>query len=230
MDRRLHLHQELMLLILDDSDGTFDGSMYHYGLAGATLSELLLQGRLKVSNDDARLVNVALREPIGDELLDELLQKILESKKEYGLQHWVSTAASIKDLEHRIANQLCDLGILKIDEKKILWMFTKRVYPELDGSIENEIRTRMADVMFTPGIKADERTAAIIAFAKSCRALDSNFAKVELKQYEQRIDDICAGKILATEATDEAITAVQTAVMVATIASTIALTTAVRSN
>ena len=47
MDQQLHLHQELMLLILDDSKGTFDGNMYHYGLAGAMLSELLIQGRFK---------------------------------------------------------------------------------------------------------------------------------------------------------------------------------------
>ena len=167
---------------------------------------------------------------MGDELLDELLQQIRESKKEYTLQDWVSTAASIKDLEHRIANQLCELGILEYDEKKVLWIFTRRIYPELDGTIENGLRNRMAGVMFTPEVKADERTAAIIAFAKSCGALDANFAKVELKQFEQRIDDICAGKILAAEATNDAITAVQTAIMVATIASTVAMTAAVTSN
>ena len=228
--QQLHLHQELLLLILDDSGGTFDGTMYHYGLAGALLSELLLQGRIKVSDDDQKLVSVALDSPIGDEFLDELFQQICESKKEKSLQEWVGHAASIKDLEHRLADQLCKLGILQLEEKKVLWMFTKQVYPELDGSAEDAVRARMAGVMFTPEVKSDERTAAIIAFANSCGVLDANFAKVELKQHQQRIDDICEGKILATEATDEAITAVHTAIMVATIASTIAVTTAVTHN
>lgn len=223
---QLYLHQELMLLVLDDSKGSFVGSMYQYGLAGAILSELLLLGRIKVSGDDEKLVSIALSNPTGNELLDDVLQKISTSKKPYSLKHWVSSVASTKELCQRIAKELCDQGILSYEEKKILWVFTSRKYPELDCSFEDEIRSRLAKVMFSSEVKPDERTAVLVAFANCSNALNANFAKVELKQHEKRIQAIAEGNLLASEATSEAIEAVRTALMAASIASTAAITAA----
>ena len=223
---KLCLHHELMLLILDDSKGKFTGGMYTLGLAGAALSELLLQGIIKVSDDDKKIVEVVASKEVNDPILDEIVQKIVESKKPQELKYWVSAVSSTKNLNHRVAQQLCDLEILRYDESIVLWFFTSKRYPEVDGSYEDAIRKRMASVMFKPEVKTDERTAVLICFAKASGVLDANFAKVELTQHKKNIDEICEGNQLAAGATTEALVAVQAAMTVAALAATIAATAA----
>ncbi len=225
-DPQLCLHHELLLLVLDDSKGHFAGNMFQYGVAGAILSELLLQGLIKVSPEDGQTVSVTNTSSSGDPILDEAMQKINESKTPRDLKHWVFQIAQIPKLCHRVAMQLCEIGILSFDESKVLWLFTRRRYPELNGSYEDAIRSRMAEVMFTTDAKSDQRTSVLIAFAKSSGALSANFASVELKQHDARIKEICEGKQLAAGATVEAVAAVQAAIAAATIATTIAVTAA----
>ena len=228
MKKPLPLHQELALLALNDSKGTFEGSMVMYGIGGAILSELILQDKIKVSDTKEQIVSIADACSTSDEVLDEALNMIVESVKPKGLQGWVVSVSGIKELHHRIGVQLCDLGVLKQDERKILWLFTQRIYPELDSSYEDEIRERMAFAMFK-GKPADERTAVLIAFARSTHVLPGNFARIELTQHQDRIEEIAKGEILASGATNATIAAVQTAIMAATIASSVAATTAATS-
>ncbi len=227
---RLYLHQELLLLTLNDSKGTFEGGMYLYGVAGAVLSELLLQGRIKTSEDDKQIVTIAENSPTGDEILDEVVQLIRESAKPRPLKHWVSKVANIRELKHQIAEQLCKKGVLQKDEKKILWLFTQRIYPEANSSVEDEIRQRMGELMFQPDQKGDERTTVLVAFAKCSNVLNANFAKVELQQHRNRIEEISKGDLLATQATQATIASVQAAITAATVATTIAATTAATAN
>ena len=224
---QLCLHHEQILLVLDDAKGSFAGCMYQYGLAGALLSELLLQGLIKVSADDKQIVAVAIAKPTGDSLLDEVVKMISESKKPQDLKHWVYTVANIPRLCEQVADQLCQLGILSFEESKVLWLFTKKRYPELDSSFEEAIRRRMAEVMFTSELKVDERTAVLIALAKSSGALTANFAPVELSKHDARISEICDGKQLAIEATAEAIAAVHASMAAVTAATTAATAAAI---
>ncbi len=214
----LCLHHELALLVLDDSKGSFSGAMYHYGLAGAILSELLLQGVIKVTDDKERIVSVANDNPVGDPILDEVVTQISNSKKPRNLNHWVTQVASLKDLVHRIAEQLSELGIVTKTEGKFLWLFTRRRWPEVDGSYEDAIRRRMADSMFSENQQPDDRTSVLIALAKSTSVLHSNFAPVELRQHDLRIKEISEAKTLAAGATQEVIVAIQAAMVVATVA------------
>lgn len=225
----LCLHHELALLILDDSKGTFEGSMYQYGFAGAILSELLLQGFIGVTDDKDNLVSVKLAKPTGDSILDEAIGKIAGSAKPYNMQYWVNQIAGLKNLKQRIADQLCELGIVSEAEGKVLWLFTRKIWPEVDGSYEDAIRKRMAEAMFSGSELPDERTAVLIAFANSSGVLSANFAPVELRQHAARIKQISEGKLLAAGATQDAIAAVQAAIMAAVIASTIVTSVAASS-
>ena len=229
MAEKLGLHHDVMLLAIRDDDGTFGGGLYLYSVAGAMVSELLMQQRIVAGQDDSQIVGVIDQTPTGDDLLDELLQEILAAKKPKGLRHWVSVAANMPDLKHRVAQRLCDCGILRQDEKKILWLFTKKVYPELNGSYEDELRQQMADVMFDDKIKPDGPTAILIALANHGGLLKANFAPEELRQHKERIKQLANGDILASNATQAAIQAVQTAIMIAvTVPAIMAATTASR--
>lgn len=226
MSKDLLLHQEVLLLALADDKGVLTGGMVGYALAGAMLSELLLQERIVANDDKQRIVAVVNDKPVGEPMLDELLAMIGESKKNRGMQEWVVKAAGMKDLHHRIAMPLCQMGILKQDERKILFLFTQKIYPEINGSWEDAIRQRMAAVMFHEDQLPDDRTAVLIALASQTGILSQNFAPVELKQHRERIEKLAKGEILAADATAAAIEAVQAAITVAIIASTVAATTA----
>lgn len=226
-DLQLCLHHELLLLVLDDSNGHFAGDMYQYCVAGAILSELLLQGLIIVSPGETQTVTVVSSPNSGDEILDEAIQTIRGAETPKELKHWVIQIAQIPNLCQRVATQLCDIGILSFNESKVLWLFTQQRYPELDGSYENAIRNRMAEAMFTPDSQPDQRTAVLIAFAKTSNALSTNFASAALKRHGARIAEICEGKRLAADATMEAVSSVQAAITAASITSTFVVTNAI---
>ena len=184
------------------------------------MCDLLFAGHVSVSPDDSKLVSVKLNESYGDELLDELKKQIGDSETQYSLQDWVVTAAGLSDLAHRVADGLCDLGVLQKDSQKILWLFTRRLYPELDSSYEDRIRAEMGAAMFSEKKLPDVRLAALISLANQTGVLHSNFAKVEIEQHQKRIDAISNGEILPVDATKAAIEAVQSAVMISTIVAT----------
>lgn len=226
MSHALPLHQEVLLLALNDRKGTFSSGLYLYSVTGAMVSELLLNEFIAAADDKDRTVSIVKDEPTGHTLLDELMGKIRSSSKPRGLSHWVSQAAKIKELPHRIAQQMCDKGVLERDDKKVLWLFTKRTYPELDGTFEDEIRERMSEVMFNAAATPDARTSVLIALASHASLLRPNFAQEELDQHSERIKALANGDILAADATRETIEAVRAAIIVATIVPMMAATVA----
>lgn len=226
MQYELGLHQELVLLSLNDSTGSFGSGTLAYGLAGAIMSELLLLERIVAGADDDKIVEVKSRDKTDDALLDEVLAMINSENKPLGLNNWIVKTAQIKDMQHRVAKQLSEAGILKQDEKKVLWLFTKRIYPELDSSYEDYIRNRMADQMFEESSVLDERTAVLITLAKCVNVLAPNFAAVQLQQHKERIEAICKGDLLAGSETVAMIAAAQTARTAAMIVATVAISAA----
>lgn len=227
MSISLMLHQEVVLLALRDDKGTFASGMYLYSIAGSMLSELLLQQRIITNDDEKETVAVIDDSKTGCETLDDLLKQIDDCQKHQGLQDWVYRAAQMDKLNHRIAESLCEKGILKKETGKVLWVFSRTIYPELDGSYEDSIRRRMSDIMFQTEAKADSRTGVLIALALHGNLLTPNFAPDELSQHKERIKEIAEGQHLAAGATQAAITAVQAAINAAVIASTVATTAAI---
>ncbi|MCR9198119.1 MAG: GPP34 family phosphoprotein [Planctomycetaceae bacterium] len=224
MSQTLFLHHEIVLLALNDKKGTFTHGMYLYSIAGGLLSELLLQDRIKAADDGKGDVTVPDQDLPDDEILCEVIQLIKACDKPRNLSHWVSKAAQIRDLPHRVAGQLAEKGIVTADEKKVLWVFSRRIYPELDGTFEDEIRQRMAALMFRDAA-ADARTTVLVALARHAGLLKENFAPAELEQHQERIVNLASGNILAEGATQETIKAIQTAIIVAAIVPSIVAST-----
>ena len=214
----LFLYEEIMLLALKDEEGTIaSGTMYNYAVGGAIIAELLLNQSIAVDQSKKKkLVSVINSELLNDSLIDEWLMKMSSAKRRKTLQDWVSRVANTKDLKHRIALQLCQRGILKMDEKTILLLFTQRIYPEINPEPEREIINRLHNTIFTDTDDIDARTIVLLSLAKSANILPVIFGKKEIKQRKKRIEQIVNGEI-AGKATKEAIDAMQAAVMVACI-------------
>jgi hypothetical protein len=163
------------------------------------------------------LVSLLSSKSTGDEVLDDLLEKIASSKKRRRLEQWVAQGVAIKKLPQRIAKQLCDMKILRNDEQTQLWIFTRQIYPEINPKYEREIKLRMAKLMFGQSTQHDERTTALVALAKHTGLLACNFDKDRLKSNKQRINKIASGDMYAARATKQAVEAMNAAILVATI-------------
>jgi len=218
MQNTLFLHEEIMLLALRDEEGTIEsGTMYQYAIGAALLAELLLSKRIEVEQPGKRkLVNLVSPTPLGEPLIDECLEKVSSAKRRAVLQTWVSRFAGVKNLKHRVAQQLCRRGILRTDEDKVLLLFTRKIYPEVNPEPENKLIERLRYAIFTDTRDIDPRTVVLLSLANSTGLLKVVFDKKELKGRKARIEQIINGEITGKAAT-EAIQAMQAAVMLACI-------------
>jgi len=213
----LSLPEELMLLALHDEDGTIKmGTFYLYAIGGAMLAELLMRSRLRLDTSKKKTVHMVSAKSLGDPLLDDCLTKVRDSKKPLAAQTWVTKFAGLKDLKHRLAMQLCDRGILTADEDKVLLLFNRRIYPEVNPKPEKEMIERLRQAIFSEADHLDPRTVVLVSLAHSAGLLPMAFDKKDLKARKARIERILKGDALAA-ATQEAIAAVQAAIFVAVI-------------
>ncbi len=211
----LFLHEEIMLLALRDEEGTIaSGTMYQYAIGAAVLSELLLNKRIAVGESRRKeLVNLISSHPLGEPLIDQCLEKISNAKRRASLQTWVLRFSGVKNLKHRVARQLCERGILRADEDKILLLFTRKTYPEVNPEPERKLIERLRQAIFTDSRDIDPRTVVLVSLANSTGLLKVVFDKKELKGRKARIKEIIDGDITG-KAAKEAIEAMQAAIMV----------------
>jgi hypothetical protein len=225
-NQQLHLHEEVMLIALKDEEGTIaSGTSYQYALAGAVLAELLLSERIAVEERKKKKY-AALKDstPLGDPVIDECLEKVVNAKNKQQLQTWVSRFSGLKDLKNRVARRLVERGILRADEDKVLLLFTRKLYPEVNPEPERKMIERLREAVFTEAEDIDPRTVVLVSLADSTGLLKVIFDKKELKARKKRIEQVVNGDV-SGKATKEAIEAMQAAVFVACIMPAIIVTT-----
>jgi hypothetical protein len=214
----LYLHEEIMLLALRDREGTlFSGTMYNFAIGGAVLAELMMERRIDVETVKkkafARLLSPV---PLGEPLLDECLARLAAAKRRGTLQDWVARFAQAKSLKHRVAGELARRGVLRVDEDKVLGLFRRKIYPEVDPRPEREVVERLRRAVFGEEPEVDPRTAVLLSLVSRAELLRLVFDKKDLKGRKARIERVVNGE-LTGKATQEAIQAMRAAVMVACI-------------
>jgi hypothetical protein len=222
----LFLHEEIMLLALRDEEGTIAaGTMYQYAIGAAVLAELILNERVAVEpSGKKKLVNLVSSMPLGDPLIDECLERIGRAQRRATLETWVSRFAGVKHLKHRVAQRLCERGILKASEDKILLIFSRKIYPGINPEPESELIERLRQAVFTDVAEIAHRTVVLVSLANGTGLLKVAFDKKKLKDRKARIEQISNGEITG-KAASEAIQAMQAAVMAACITTTFTATT-----
>ncbi len=222
--RPLYIYEEIMLLALRDEKGTIATGFPEQLLAGAILAEFLLDSRLSVDNTRKKLVDVKNRNRTGDPIMDECLEKMKTAKRRASLQTWINRLAGIKQFRHKVAQQLCDRKILRASEDKILFLFKRRIYPEIDPRPERQIIERLREAIFSDQKELDSRTVVLVSLANGSDLLRQTFGRKEIKTRKKRIEQIGKGE-LAGQATREVIEACQTALIVASIIPAVVVTT-----
>lgn len=216
MPDNLKLYEAIVLLALCEEKGTMNGAYVEYATAAALAAELLMLGRIKVDNGNNEKIAVVNDSPTDDSLLDEALTMILDAKRQYELEYWVEKLAGIKDLKHKVAQALATDGIVASEKEKVLWLFERRVYPEVNPEPEEQLRQEMRNVVLSDGDEIEPRIAIVVALANSAALLPQVFTKQELKDRKQRIKQLEKGELLP-KAAKEAVQAIEAAVMIAAI-------------
>lgn len=217
MKKQLFLHEEVMLLALRNREGTIPvqfGTNFQYAIGGAVLADLLLEGRVGVETKrKKKYLKLTDSTPFGNAVIDECLQKVSNAKRRAQLRAWVSRFAGVRRLKHKVAEQLCRQGILRSDEDKVLLIFSRKIYPEIDAEPERRVVDRLKEAIFTDTANVEPRTAILLSLAKSADVLKVTFDKKELRGRKDRIKRIANGEVTG-KATKEAIDAMKTAAMV----------------
>ena len=220
----LNLYEEVMLLALRDEKGTIATGFPEHLVAGAILAEFLLEGRISLDGKRKKLVDIKNHRKTGNPVMDECLENMKTAKRRASIQTWINRLAGIKQLRHKVARQLCDRRILRASEDKILFIFKRRIYPEINPVPERQIIDRLREAIFGDQRELDPRTIVLISLANGSDLLRQTFGRKEIKSRKKRIELITSGN-LAGQATAEVIAACQTAVIIAAVIPTIVTTT-----
>ena len=226
----LPLHEEVALLALRNDRGTVAGGvMYAQAAGGAILAELLLSGHLTTEGTGRKMVAMAAgRAHTGNEVLDECLDKVSNARHGHRLSSWVQKFGGLRQLHHRVAASLVEKGVLREDEDRVLFIFKRRIYPELDADCERRIHTRIETAIFSDAPAVDPRTSVLIAIGHHSGLLKTNFDRKQLKLRRERIQAIAKGEAVG-HATKQALEAGQAAVMAAAVIPAIVASSAASS-
>jgi len=215
----LRLHHELLLLALHDEKGTLAfGQMIEYGLGGAVLTELLLDGHVRLTEPEGwrrrQFVEVA-RGTCSDAAMSAALARIADKRRATPTST-VTRFAGIRELRRLVATDLARRGVLQESERRLLLLFRQRIYPTLDPQPERAVVARIRKAVEGSGA-VDMRTAALIGIANATGSLSAIYKRKELRALRARLKVIRDADV-GSKAAREAIEAVTVAIIAATAA------------
>jgi hypothetical protein len=116
-------------------------------------------------------------------------------------------------------------GVLREEEDRVLLIFRRTIYPELDPRPEEALVAALREAILGDAAGVDPRTAILASLGWRADLLHGVVDRKELKARKARLEELSRGDAVAG-ATREAIAAVQAATIAATTAATAAATTA----
>ena len=199
--------EEILLLLLDDKDGSFvpiPKATLGCAIAGAVLMDLAFDYR--IDTDPESLV-ITDRTPTGNPILDPILEKIAGQEQATDTRTWIRVL-SVEDapaIREQALQSLVARGIVVQREARVMWAFRARRYPTIDGDVEQEVKLRIGDVLFSDDIP-DPRDVALIGLVDACDILGDIFPDRDMEQCRPRIDQLrkmdLIGRELASAITD----------------------------
>jgi hypothetical protein len=199
---KLNMAEELLLLVLHDRKGTVVCSAslaLDYGLRGALLAELVLANRLAL---DGKKLVVADTSPTGDALLDAALTTLQQAKRPRDTRHWVgSLSFKPGGIRKHLLERLVQKGILRREQRRLLWVFSYQIHPTQDVTPELRVRDMLrADV--TSGITPKPRTLTLLGLVSVCDLFNEVFPKEGRSYARRRMRELEKGEALQKPLSD----------------------------
>ncbi|MGX9347701.1 GOLPH3/VPS74 family protein [Microbacterium sp. KNMS] len=153
---------EELHLLLTNAAGTQErpGTMRAYGEAAALITDLVLAGRVSLTDGKKPRIRVLSDAPTGHPVLDEAMIR-LRAKDGARLESVITW--SKLDPEREVVASLVQAGVLEVGERTF-WGLGKPRTPERDSAPEASLRARLAAVLdgaADPGV-ADTTILAIL--------------------------------------------------------------------
>jgi Golgi phosphoprotein 3 len=190
--KHLTLADEIVVLMLDDDTGAIKPLCVPFAniaVAGGILMELALLRRI---DTDLKSLYVIDPNPVGDELLDQALAEIAAEPPHQGSKSWIRHFAFHKgDLTKSVLERLVQAGILRAEERRFLWMFSRRAYPTNTGREEREAKARLFSAIFDDTIPSP-RDSLLLSLADSSGVLQAILSEEEIRKASMRIEQIVA--------------------------------------
>jgi hypothetical protein len=204
--KHLTLADEIVVLMLDDEVGAIMpacASVATVAIAGGLLMELALLGRI---DTDLTSLYVVDPTPTGDDLLDRTLQIIAAEPEKRSSAWWIERLGlQGGDLTATVLDRLVQAGILRAEERKFLWVFSRRAYPQSTGREEREAKARLMAVLFDDSVP-DPRDTLLLGLADATGVLDAMLSAEEIRKASNRIAEVVAleeiGRSVSAVATD----------------------------
>ena len=217
----LSLPEQLMLLMLRDDTGTMEShtSLHQLALGGAILAELMLAESIRIDEDKKQLVHLDRSKALSDPILEECRRLIVDAKRPRNATNWITTFAMQRRLRHRVAEALCRRGILEESEDKVLFFFTRAVYPTINPKPESALVKQLRDAVMGSSPTVDARMALLVSLGHATGLLRIHFSRAELKDRKTRIEKMATGAV--SDAVQAAQQATQAAIMSAVITSSV---------
>jgi hypothetical protein len=197
----LSFAEEIFLFALDDREGCIKPlpvSALEYALAGAMLIELAFLNKIDI---DLKTLRVVDKTSTQNPLLDEILHQVEAKADAQSVSYWLSFfAGKAKQLQERVLDQLVSKGILKVEDKKILWVFKTRRYPLLNNHEIKEVKTRLRELILSNEIP-DPREAVLVSLVDACHLFDDLFSDEEFERVKPRIKALAKLDLIGQEVT-----------------------------
>ena len=197
----LTLAEDIVLLLLDDESGkleSIDLMTLNYAMAGAVLMDLAL--RNKIDTDLESLI-VADSTPTGIPMLDRYLDKISSDNSESNTRYWLTELSNYgEDIVQSCLSMLVEKKILKMEEKKILWVIATRVYPMIDDKEEKEVKRRIVDLLMSDEIPTPQ-DVVLVSLIDTCSLFSTILSEKEVQRLSIRIEQIRKLDLIGQEVT-----------------------------
>lgn len=227
MTVELNLPQALMLLALKNDRGTLREGFFPQGMAGAAITELILEGSLQHETRPKSLIRPVSRNKAQGAFLTDVFTQIDRSGKQRSLKSWVERLSQQSALVRSLGAELADLGVVSEERGKILGLFTTRSWPQIDHRPEAELIRRIETALSpeTPIDEIDERLGLLILIAEAANILKPNLSRPLYNSAKDRLKALRKAEFLTSKdvvavikETEAALVAIAAGAMVAVIA------------
>jgi len=206
----LSFAEDLFLLVLDDHAGQIKALpefTLDFALAGAVLMDLAIRGRIDI---DTEGLHVADPQPTGQAELDGVLAELAAAGGKSSVTVWLQQLSRKGTwIQERILERLVGHGILKREDRRILWVFTVRRYPLVDNREIQDVKTRLRTLILGDDIP-DAREAVLVSLVQACNLAGEFLSPQEIRQHRGRLEAIAKLDLIGQQVS-AAVSRIQTA-------------------
>ena len=195
----LTLVEEMALLAVDQESGrllTESAIAFHCALAGAAIADLMLMGRLDADLEQFVVIDPT---PTGNPILDGILKSLVADESSRRVDAWVTAiGARGQELADRTFDRLISHGVLRREDRKLLWVFTGHRYRTLDGQERQEVKARLTALLLSDEIP-DARDAVLVGLLETAGLTHKVMTEPALRNRRERIEALTHLDVVGVE-------------------------------